>query len=139
MSLIKYNPGLSPLFEPFEDLFGVFDALDPMHRPRPSINKPRANIENLDDKHIIELATPGIAKEDLVVDLSDGRLTISYEEDNSTKSDTFTFQRSFTQSWTLPKNVDVEKVDAQYVDGVLTVSIPKREPSAPSARRIAIA
>ncbi len=89
MSLIKYNPGLSPLFEPFEDLFGVFDALDPMHRPRPSINKP--------------------------------------------------FQRSFTQSWTLPKNVDVEKVDAQYVNGVLTVSIPKREPAAPSARRIAIA
>ena len=54
MSLIKYNPGLSPLFEPFEDLFGVFDALDPMHLPRPSINKPRANIENHDDKHIIE-------------------------------------------------------------------------------------
>ena len=76
MSLVKYNPSLSPFFDNFEDLFSVFDAFDPMNRPRPSINKPRTNIENLDDKHIIELATPGIAREDLVVDLSDGRLTI---------------------------------------------------------------
>ena len=139
MSLVKYNHSLSPLFEPFEDLFSVFEALDPMHRPRPSINKPRTNIENLDDKHVIELATPGIAKEDLVVDLSDGRLTVSYEEDNSTHTNTFSFQRSFKQSWTLPKNVDIEKVDAQYADGILTVLIPKSEPNVPPKRRVAIA
>tara|TARA_R110001592_G_C12834123_1_gene720239 strand:+ start:194 stop:613 length:420 start_codon:yes stop_codon:yes gene_type:complete len=139
MSLIKYNPSLAPLLDNFEDLFSVFDAFDPMTRPRPGISKPRANIENLEDKHVIELATPGIAKEDLVVDLNEGRLTISYEEDDSAHTNTFSFQRSFKQSWTLPKNVDIEKVDAQYTDGILTVSIPKRAPEVPPHRRIDIA
>ena len=138
MSLVKYNPSLSPLFNRVEDIFDLFDVFDPMHRPRPSITGPRTNIENLEGKHVIELATPGIAKEDLVIDLSDGRLSISYDE-ASTSTNAFSFQRSFTRSWTLPKNVDVEKVDAQYADGVLSITIPKNEPAVPPKRRVAIA
>tara|TARA_R110002074_G_C12088514_1_gene623703 strand:- start:19 stop:438 length:420 start_codon:yes stop_codon:yes gene_type:complete len=139
MSLVKYNPSLSPLLNRVEDIFDLFDVFDPMHRPRPNVTGPRTNIENLEGKHVIELATPGIAKEDLVIDLSDGRLSISYDEDDSAHTNTFSFQRSFTRSWTLPKNVDIEKVDAQYTDGVLSITVPKSEPNVPSKRRVAIA
>ena len=75
----------------------------------------------------------------MVIDLSDGRLSISYDEEDTTHTSTFSFQRSFTRSWTLPKNVDIEKVDAQYADGVLSITVPKSEPNIPPKRRVAIA
>ena len=136
MSLVKYNPSLSPLFDNFEDLCGIFDAFDPMTRTAPSITGPRATVQNLEDKHLIELATPGVEKDDLVIDINEGRLTISLEQKKDGKN--YAFQRAFKRSWTLPKDVEVEKIDAEYTNGVLAVSIPKREPAAPPTRRIEI-
>jgi len=137
MSLIKYNPNLSPLFNNFDDLLSIFDAFDPMTRPVQSITGPRTNVQNLEDKHLIELATPGVEKEELNIDIDDGRLTISFHQKEGNES--HGFQRAFKRSWTLPKDVEVEKIDAEYTNGVLAVSIPKREPAAPPTRRIEIA
>lgn len=136
MSLIKYNPSLSPLFDNFDDLFNVFDALDPMTRPVRSVSGPRTNVQNLEDKHLIELATPGVEKDDLVIDINEGRLTISLEQKES--GNNYSFQRAFKRSWTLPKDVDVDSINADYANGVLAVSIPKKSPTTPSQRRIEI-
>jgi len=136
MSLIKYNHSLSPLFDNFDDLFNVFDSFDPMVRPRQSISGPRANVENLEGEHVIEVATPGVAKGDLLVDVNDGLLSISYSRDDSDKS--YSFQKSFKRSWTLPKDVDLDNVGAEYNDGVLTVTIPKMAPEVPASRQIVV-
>ena len=136
MSLIKYNPSLAPLFDNFDDLLGIFDGLDPMSRPVQSISGPRTKVQNLEDKHLIELATPGVCKDELLVDVNDGRLTISFEQKARDRS--HGFQRAFKRSWTLPKDVDLESIDADYTDGVLRVSVPKKSPAATPQRRIEI-
>ena len=136
MSLIKYNPSLSPLFHNFDDLLSIFDAFDPMTRPVQSVTGPRTNIQNLDNKHLIEIATPGVEKEELNIDIDDGRLTISFEQKAGDEHNKF--QRAFQRSWTLPKDVDIESINADYKNGVLAVSIPKQTPEAPPRRRIEI-
>ena len=137
MSLTKYNPNLSPLFSNFDDLLSIFDAFDPMTRPVQSVTGPRTNIQNLEDKHLIELATPGVDKEELNIDIDDGRLTVSYKQEDETGR--HSFQRTFKRSWTLPKGVDADSINADYANGVLAVSIPKTAPATPSQRRIVIA
>jgi len=134
MSLIKYNPSLSPLFDNFDDLLNIFDSFDPMSRPVQNVTGPRTSVQNLEDKHLIRLATPGVSKEELMINLDDGRLTISFDQKEKNN-----FQRSFKKSWTLPKDVDIDAVSADYTDGLLAVSIPKRAPSAPPQRRVEIA
>jgi len=136
MSLIKYNPNLSPLFNNFDDLLSIFDAFDPMTRPVQSVTGPRTNIQNLEDKHLIELATPGVGKEELNIDIDDGRLTVSFRQEEGDEK--HSFQRAFKRSWTLPKDVDVDNINADYADGVLAVSIPKIAPETPPHRRIQI-
>ena len=136
MSLIKYNPSLAPLFDNFDDLLSIFDSLDPMSRPVQSVTGPRTTVQNLEDKHLIRLATPGVTKDELVINLDDGRLTISFDQKEGDERNSF--QRSFKKSWSLPKDVDVDAVSADYTDGLLAISIPKKVPSAPPQRRIEI-
>jgi len=141
MSLIRYSSNLSPVRRVgiesfFDDFMDIFDVLDPMVR-RPALVGPRTSVENLDDKHVITMATPGISRDDLKVDVADGRLTVSYDEDNSENS-FFEFQNSFEKSWSLGDNIDLDSIKADYSDGVLTVEIPKSEKVVPAARRIGI-
>ena len=136
MSLIKYNPNLSPLFSNFDDLLSIFDTFDPMTRPVQSVTGPRTNVQNLEDKHLIELATPGVEKEELNIDIDEGRLTISFDQESAGENNRF--QRTFKRSWTLPKDVDIDSINADYKNGVLAVSIPKIAPAAPPQRRIEI-
>ncbi len=136
MSLIKYNPSLSPLFDNFDDILGIFDAFDPMSRPVQSVTGPKTRVQNLEDRHLIELATPGVEKDELVIDVDDGRLSISFDQNRP--ADNGIFQRSFKKSWTLPKDVDVENIIADYTNGLLAVSIPKKTRISPPQRRIEI-
>ena len=141
MSLIRYNPTLSPtrhasidsLFDDFKDIFDVFDPM----KPRISAMGPRTNMEALDSKHVITLATPGVSREDIKVDIENNRLTISFDQENSENSN-YRFQNSFEKSWSLGDNVDLDSIKADYSDGVLIVEVPKTEKATPSARRIEI-
>ena len=137
MSLVKYNPSLSPLFEPVRDFFDIFDAFDPIHRPTTRITGPRVNVDNADGKHVITMATPGVSKEDLKVDIGDGRVSVSFDQESCENSN-HRFQKSFSRTWNLPKDVNVEAIDAAYENGILTVIIPKNEETVPVARRIKI-
>lgn len=136
MSLIKYNPSLSPLFDNFDDIMSIFDAFDPMTRPVQSVTGPKTRVQNLEDKHLIELATPGVEKDQLVIDIDDGRLSISFDQKAGDANGVF--QRSFKKSWTLPKDVDVDSINADYTNGLLAVTIPKKTPGARPQRRVEI-
>ena len=139
MQLVRYNTPVSPIFEQFGDILDIFDMLNPTTKPSYSFSAPRVHVENLDDRHVIEMATPGISKDDLIVDVDDGLLTISYESKDKDQQNSLQFQNSFKRSWTMPKDVDFENIDAKYENGVLSVSIPKSTPDTPPKRRISVA
>lgn len=93
------------------------------------------NIKETADNFEVEMAAPGMKKEDFRVELNGNSLTISSEMRNEREEKEaerytrreFSYQ-SFQRTFTLPKNVvDVEQINARYENGVLHLQIPKRE------------
>ena len=87
-----------------------------------------------DGEFRIELATPGLKKEDIKINLDNDVLTISSEkeEENITKENETCTKReysytNFTRSFTLPEAADIEKISAKTEDGILKITISKKE------------
>ncbi|MBC8986611.1 Hsp20/alpha crystallin family protein [Pedobacter sp. N36a] len=141
MSLVKFNNGAknSGLMNDFNDVFGsIFtDALLPNHL----ITKmPAVNISETNDQYHIEMAVPGLKKEDFKVNLEGDVLTISAEvkkEDKQYKKQEFSYT-SFLRSFTLPDSVDAASVNASYKDGVLVIDVAKKEEAKNAVRQIEI-
>ncbi|HER08781.1 MAG TPA: Hsp20/alpha crystallin family protein [Bacteroides sp.] len=96
---------------------------------------PAVNVKENDNEYKIEVAAPGLNKKDFKVNYDNGRLTISSEKkDEREEKDgnritrrEFSYQ-SFQRSFTVPEDaVDAEKIDAKYTDGILHLTLPKRE------------
>lgn len=94
---------------------------------------PDANITENDKEYSIELAAPGLEKKDFKVEIQDGILTISAEkkeekteEDKNYRRREFSYD-SFSRSFTLPDNSMSDKIDAKYANGVLHLTLPKKE------------
>lgn len=127
MNIIKWNrnPMLPDLFE---DFFAAMPFKDILNQGW----SPAANIKETENSFEIEFAVPGMKKEDFKINLENNILTVSSEkeEKNEENSDKFTRKefsvRSFSRSFTLPKTVDIEKIEASYTDGLLKVLIPKK-------------
>ncbi len=108
---------------------------------------PAVNIKEDNDQFMIEVAVPGMKKDDFKVDFDNGRLTISSEkqhedvekEGEKVTRREFSYQ-SFQRSFTIPENmVDAEKISAKYENGILHLKLPKREEIKPKpAKQIAI-
>ena len=96
-------------------------------------NAPAVNIVEEKDEFKIEVAVPGIDKKDFEIELDNYVLTISSrkEESKEENNNRFTLREfnydSFKRSFTLPKTVKTDKIKASHKDGILTVSIPKKE------------
>lgn len=105
---------------------------------------PSVNIKETKDNFVVEVAAPGMRKEDFKIELDNNIMTISSErsetegdkdkEGNYTRRE-FSYQ-SFQRSFTLPNTVQGENVSAQYKDGVLNIVIPKREEAKQKPSRI---
>ena len=112
---------------------------------------PAVNIIENEDEFRIEVAAPGMTKEDFHVDVNpDNELVISMQKKNEEKEEDpkkkgtylrreFSYSR-FQQSLLLPDNVETEKISAKVEHGVMTIDIPKKkvEEKAPASRRIEI-
>jgi HSP20 family protein len=94
---------------------------------------PAVNIMEDNDEYSIEIAAPGLSKKDFNIDLENKVLTISSERENKFEdSEGKTCRRefsysSFRRSFSLPDSIDTEKIKASHKDGILYVSLPKRE------------
>ncbi len=95
---------------------------------------PSINITEEKENYKIEMALPGLKKEDFDIQVDDNLMTISCEkefENNEPKNNNNGYTRreynysSFTRSFTLPENADVSKVSAKYNDGILNISVQK--------------
>jgi HSP20 family protein len=95
---------------------------------------PAVNIKENTDAFEVEMATPGMAKDDFKIELNNDLLTISSEKKNESEikeGETYTRReysyQSFSRSFNLPKTVDAEKISAKYENGILSITIPKKE------------
>ena len=96
---------------------------------------PAVNVMENENEYMIEVAAPGLKKNDFKINYENGRLTISSErkEEKEEKSKgkltrcEFSYQ-SFQRSFSVPENiVNAEKISAKYEEGILHVALPKRE------------
>jgi len=100
---------------------------------------PSVDIRETDDALLVQAELPGINKKDVKVEVHEGMLTISgerrYEKDVKEKN-VHRVERaygSFSRSFSLPSNIDGDKVEAKMKDGVLEVRLSKRETARPKA------
>ena len=105
----------------------------------------RTDIQDKGDSFLIEADLPGFKKEDIHIDLKDGTLTISAERhsehEEKDKQGNYlrcersygSYQRSFDVS-----GIDESALKAEYNDGVLKLTLPKKTPEVPASRRIEI-
>lgn len=94
---------------------------------------PAVNIVEGKDDFRIEVAAPGLDKNDFKINVENNVLTISSELEDKQEEKNEHFMRrefnysSFSRSFTLPESMDTEKIAARHKDGVLHVVIPKKE------------
>lgn len=129
--------GLLPSVNTFFDDFFSRDIFDWTDRNFAAIgtNLPSVNLRESDTKLEIEMAAPGMKKEDFKVEIENNMLVISSEkeeekEEVSKKEDfvrrEFNYQ-SFYRSFSLPEYADENKIEANYKDGILHVTVAKKE------------
>lgn len=139
MSIIKRNE-IFPGFSLFDDFFSR-DFLNWGMNNNSSTNTtiPLVNIKETTDNFEVEMAAPGMNKEDFKIELDGNVLTITSErkDENEVKEgDRYTRRefsyQSFQRSFQLSKEVvDAEKIEAKYENGVLRLLVPKKEEARP--------
>ena len=136
MSLIKFT-GRRPWFtHELDDLFNSENLLKDDLLNRGVLRHPAMNIREDEEKYELELAVPGLAKDDFKVTVENGYLTVSVEKETSaenTKDDytrkEFSFE-SFKRSVLLPEDAMEDKIHANYEDGLLHIAILKKDKEA---------
>jgi HSP20 family protein len=136
MRIVKYNnnkvfPSLMNEF--FNDDFRM-NVINNNHSV-PSVN----SIEN-DNSFEIDLAVPGMKKDDFTIQLNDKVLVISSENTNSVENNSMSLNEfnysSFQRSFTVPETVEFDKIKANYKNGILKVKLPKKKDSITKPNRV---
>lgn len=131
----------------FDDFF-TKDLMDFNRRPfaENSLTIPSVNVKEEENGFEIQVAAPGIKKQDFKINLDRNILTISSENKSETEEvgeyRKFTRREfnysSFSRSFTLPEQVETDRIEATYEDGILKVSVPKKEIQSPTLKTIEI-
>ncbi len=146
MTLAKLSNNWFPSFPSVIDRFFDGELMDWNSSNFSSTNStlPAVNVKENENEYIIDVAAPGLKKDDFKVNYDNGRLTISSEKkvENEEKSgDKVTrrefsyqsFQRSFTVAETV---VNADKIAANYDSGILHITLPKREEVKPKPAKV---
>ncbi len=145
MTLVKFNPEKknSSLLPGFNDIFESVLG-DTFFSDRRLSSVPAVNISESGEEYHIELAAPGLKKEDFRVSVEKDILTISTEQRTESNNEGKTYNRreysysAFTRSFTLPESADVDRIQASYTDGILKLNLPKKEEAKAVSRQIEI-
>ena len=149
MTLARLSNNLYPSLPSLMDKFFEGDMMDwnSLNFADKQSTLPAVNVKENDNEFQIDVAAPGLKKNDFMLNFENGRLTISSEkkeefEEKEREKITrreFSYQ-SFQRSFTVPQNiVNSDKISAKYADGILHVILPKREEVKPKpAKQIKI-
>jgi HSP20 family protein len=148
MTNVKFNS------KPFEGTFN--NLVDNLFSELPSLFKNEfnngerkgfipVNVKETDKSYLLEVIAPGFEKSDFKVNLDQSLLTISAEKKEEVKDAQLEKQirreynyRSFKRSFTLDEKIDATNIEASYINGVLTLNLPKKEVVKASATEIVI-
>lgn len=138
MSLIRTNfPALS-LFNDFLNSEGYRTAASEQNWV------PAVNVIENDKNYEIEVAAPGLKKDQFNITVENGLLTVSGNttSEEETKEKNYTRKefttKSFSRSFTLPENIDEEGIKAKYEDGIMYLTLAKKEKEASKKKQINI-
>lgn len=144
MSLITFSntrkPHLSPAFN------GLFESVfnDSLISDRAMSKVPAVNISEDKTQYSIDLAAPGLKKEDFKIQLDKNILTISVEHTSDDKKEGKHYSKrefsyhSFSRAFALPESADDSAIEAEYAQGVLSIHVAKKEQAKPVVRQIHI-
>ena len=132
----------SSIFSPQNDVFSMMRSFDrnfdnlfntsSSKRSSSLMTVPRANVMRSDNGYTIMLAAPGFSKDEFILSVENGVLSVSVDtEDTQSQIENTTVQefsfQSFKRSWTLPEAVSSERISARYDAGVLYIDVPTEE------------
>ena len=148
MTVVKFTNGqkYGAVKTPYSDIFGS------LFNPEPYVSKnvisriPAVNIAETETGFCIELAAPGLKKEDFKISVEKDQLSIvsDRKEELAESSDAKKYNKkefnfnSFTRTFTLPESADTANITAEYKDGILFVRITKKEEAKIQVREISI-
>lgn len=118
----------SPLGMMFEELFNR--SINEVMGVDQSRTIPQVNIHETDTSYVVELATPGLSKEDFNVSIEKKVLTIEGKKDKAKDTERKVLRNEFNygtfkRTFTLSEDVNMEHIEASYTDGILTVVLEK--------------
>jgi HSP20 family protein len=130
-ALTKAENQVATVFDDFLRPFNEwFNNGGPLMR---TLSVPSVNISEDSDQYKVALAAPGLKKSDFNIKVDGNMITISSEKEEKKEEKEVKFTRheysysSFSRTFTLPDEVNQDKIEAVYADGVLTLTLPKRE------------
>ena len=139
MSLVPWNP--------FRDIDNIGREINSFFDYPAELfagHSPRVDVYQTEDEVVIKAEIPGVSREDLSLYVDDRSVRISGEtrrEEKYSENDTYRSERyygSFSRTVPLPAEVMPDEARAEYKDGILTVTVPKSEPSKSKGRKIDI-
>ena len=144
MTLVKFNNGhKNRLVNPFfSDVYNLLN--DSVLTEKFGTVAPAVNISESENQFEVELAVPGLKKEDFKINLEKDVLSVSADKKTETVDENKKFSKreysynSFTRSFTLPESADHSKIEADYTDGILKLTIAKKEEAKILTREITL-
>ncbi len=144
MTLVKFNnrPANRSFNTVFDDLLNQFPAV--WNDARTTGNAAPVNIHETTEAYHLEMSVPGVAKEDFTVKLEKGILSVSFEKKEETKAEDYKTirrefsYRSFTRNFHVEENIDANKIQAKYENGILKLLLPKQEQTKVAAQQISV-
>lgn len=144
MSLVKFNNGKSNALVPgIDDIFESFFN-DSFLSDRMISRVPAVNICETENEYHIELAAPGLKKEDFKINLDRNMLSVSVEQKSQNAEQSKKYNKrefnytSFVRSFALPDSADNARIEAEYKDGLLSIVVAKKEEARSVSRQIEI-
>jgi HSP20 family protein len=143
MTLVKVNNSIPQ--RPFVNMVDEFFNEFPLFGKNLGLeysNFPPVNIHETPDAYHLELNVPGRSKEDFKISVEGGLLTISYEKKEESKSDDYkTVRREFSyrgfkRSFSIDQQVDADKIQAKYENGLLKLLLPKKAETKENTKQI---
>lgn len=128
MNIIRFNQHpMSILNEIMEDFDRNFFRQSENYLARPAVN-----VLEKEDRFELEIAAPGLKKEEFRISLDNQMLTISAEVNEKEESNAKYTRRefwfgSFERSFNLPKTINLDQIRADYKEGILRITLPKKE------------
>jgi len=152
MSIIRWNPAreLLNMEREFNKLFNSFGKrlsigeMDSLDEYENAIWMPLADIKEDKNNYFVMLDLPGISKDEVKVAYNNGQLSVSGERKQEKETMDSKFQRvervfgRYYRSFTLPQKVKEDKIEAEFKDGQLKITVPKAEEAKPKELEIKI-